>query len=50
MSRPTDGQGAYHAVHAQRHLEKCCDEPGRSSIEQRANDKKRQQHVKKKLP
>ena len=40
MSRPTGGPGAYHMVHAQRHLENHCNEPGNSSIEQRENDKK----------
>ena len=40
MPRPIDGPGAYHAAHAQRHLEKWRDRLGFASIEQRTNDKK----------
>ena len=38
FSRPADGLGVYHTVHAQRYLEKCFNEPGRSSIEQCKSD------------
>ena len=37
---PTDRLRAYHAVCAARHLEKHCDEVGRTSIEQRMIEKK----------
>ena len=39
ISRPTEGPGAFHAVCTQRHLEKCCNELGHSSIAKRANEK-----------
>ena len=39
MSWPTEGSGACHAVRAQRHLEKHCNELGRSSIAKRTNEK-----------
>ena len=38
MSRPTDGPGACHTACAKRHLEKFCNELGRSSIAKRTND------------
>ena len=50
MPRPTDGPGAYHVAHEQRHLENHCNQPGRYSIEQRTNDKKGKKCMKKKLP
>ena len=40
MRIPTDGPGAYHAAHAQRHLEKHCNKLGIASIVKRTNDKK----------
>ena len=45
MRVPTDGPGACHVAHAQRHLEKCCKKLDIASIEKRTNDKRRdQQH------
>ena len=38
-SKHTDELGAYHAAHAAMHLEKCCDEAVRTSIEQRMIEK-----------
>ena len=49
MSRPTDGPGACRMVHAQMHLENHCNKPGRSSKEQRANDRERIKFMKKNL-
>ena len=40
MRLPTDGLGAYHTAHAQRHLEKWCNKLGIAPIEKRKNDKK----------
>ena len=43
LSRPTDGPGDYHAVHAERHLEKNFNERGSSSIENVQMIKKRKE-------